>query len=79
MWKYRIFLIGCLLFCVLFWMGVFDVVDTVVHKQPRQVESPEERARIEKRMKYHGLNGVVVLRESARGWEFERDGEWCKL
>lgn len=79
MWKYRVFLVGSLLFCAIFWWCVFWVVDTVQEQPPILNELPEERARIEKRMKYHGLTGVVVLRESERGWEFERDGEWCKL
>ena len=42
-------------------------------------ETQAERARIEKRIRYHGLNGIVVLRESDRGWEFYRDNQWCKL
>jgi hypothetical protein len=49
---------------------------------PEYRETPEERAMVEKRMRYHGLDGhFVVMRESPRGWEFyrERDGQWCKL
>jgi len=50
-------------------------------------ESPAEKARIEKRMAYHGLiyhgkpAGIIVMRDSDRGWEFyrDRDGQWCKL
>lgn len=49
---------------------------------PEYRETPEERAMVEKRMRYHGLDGhFVVMRESPRGWEFyrEKDGQWCKL
>lgn len=42
-------------------------------------ESVENRQDIESRIAYHGLDGVVMLRESPRGWEFSRDGQWCKL
>ncbi len=78
-WKYRIFLIGSLLACFLCWSRVFTVVDKVI-EQPKHVETPEERARIEKRMQYHGLNGVVVLYLGRDGkYRFERGGQWCKL
>ena len=48
-------------------------------KRPEYIETPQQRKLIERRIAYHGLNGVVVLRESNRGWEFSRDGQWCKL
>ena len=58
---------------------VLVAINTTVGEPPSPLETPEAKARIEKRMRYHGLSGVVILRESQRGLEFERDGKWCKL
>lgn len=57
---------------LLFWSLV--AVNSVAKEPPAPIETKAAKAWIEKRMRYHGLSGVVVLRESDRGLEFERDG-----
>lgn len=53
--------------------------ETVKVNQSEYTETPRQREWVERRIAYHGLTGVVVLRGSARGWEFYRDDQWCKL
>ena len=42
-------------------------------------ETLQERARIVTRIHYHGLNGVVVLKEVGGSWRFYRQSQWCRL
>ena len=63
---------------ILIWV-LFFTPDPVQQARAVVEETPEERAYVEKRIQYHGLNGIIVLRESDRGWEFERQGQWCRL
>jgi hypothetical protein len=76
--NWKAFLILATMFGLLTYWVTMQLAAPII---PRKVytETPAERARIEKRIAYHGLNGVVVLRESPRGWEFQRSGRWCKL
>ena len=50
-------------------------------KRVEYTETPQQRAQIEKRMRYHGLgmNGVEVMRECGESWCFYRGGEWVRL
>jgi hypothetical protein len=77
------FVIGLLVFVILSLILTYKAVpDRAPVKPVEYRETPEQRAWIEKRMRYHGLMGhFTVCRESARGWEFYRDadGKWCKL
>jgi len=79
-WKYRNEVCVMILFILITVLtSIWMMWMIVVPKPIEYKESPQERKRIETRIAYHGLSGVVVLRESKRGWEFKRDGQWCKL
>lgn len=73
----KLFIVLVVLIGLLTWWVSNQLAAPAMQNEYR--EATQERARITKKMKYHGLNGVVMLRESPRGWEFERDGQWCKL
>ena len=73
-------IVGLLVVAIYSWMiWCTSEPETVNIDRSEYTETPRQREWVEKRIAYHGLNGVVVLRGSARGWEFYRDGQWCKL
>lgn len=69
-----------LLFALLYCWIFMQMNAETARESPDPTETKEEKARIEQRIDYHGLNGVVVLYLGRDGkYRFERNGQWCKL
>lgn len=75
--SWRNIIILTTMFAMLLWWVSWQLAAPAVRNEYR--ETVAERARVEARMAYHGLNGAVLLRPSPRGYEFYRDKQWCKL
>ncbi len=77
--KYRIITISAFITLALYWWAL-TAINAPVCDSLNPIETPEEREKIEQRINYHGLNGVVILYLGRDGqYRFERDGQWCKL
>jgi hypothetical protein len=72
--------IGIIIFATLLFFTAINVYQLPEQDNGEPFESTDQRAYINQRIKYHGLNGVVVLYKAHDGqYRFERDGQWCKL
>lgn len=72
--------IGIIIFATLLFFTAINVYQPQAQDNGEPFESPDQRAYINQRMQYHGLNGVVVLYLGHDGqYRFKRDGQWCKL
>jgi hypothetical protein len=77
-----VFVIGIIVFVIFsLFLRYKTLPDPAPAKSIGYKETPAEKAYIGQRLGYYGhyADGVIVLKESKREWEFYRNGKYCRL